>query len=834
MSTFPCVPAHLQLPSSNDALAKIASAIQLLPQSGGCVDARGLTGIQQGATTVVVDRPVTLLLGAVQIQVTASIAFKVQGHPPPPPPVPPPGPPPAQVSSLTVLGLDPNASVIVAMQGNVTLFELTGYFVPVSDYFGAETLTIKRCGLCGGNLSGNGGYAGTVMVNTLAYPTTNFEQGLLLIEDNLITNFGDTALKIGQSVYFNRIHRNQFLCNYQAIFLDNNTEASISENHFVQGPSAGPTVTSIGPMHRIVHNYFYRNLLSDQSNEPDILLQPQPAWSSAAGGYVWIEDNRFGGELENLDPARRRIKLHGSGLDTTTIAGPAIIRGNQFLSEPAPGTITVPSGQPPSPTTATFTLDPNSGYTTQGLATGVRVIIYGASNALLNGSFQVAQVLPPPPSPPNSPPLQFTYALPAPTSATNLSAWVRLADAAAIELDNPHLAWDVNENLFVNYGVLIDDNQGTPGQAQNTAYPWGESLFVDNRVICPPGGYKVFANEGNLFTWIRPTANSSLKPVDPWPKQTETLSLRNRVPQSERLDLWFMNNGLTVSSWDPGEPDPFGTNRAFLLTLNGASGNQNAESPIIDLTGLTSPNRLVIKFWAKQGTLTSLQVGLLANGLNWYGNLFEVSLGPDWKQYKFVTNQIYSLSDTFTLVFYPGDTSFGSGTVYVFAPQVSDDDTDYYPTGVAGVSDPSAGTRFERSVILTSVKTTTHTLNGRSDPSVFPFTGVGNSGSVAPQAGSTDLAGVLVLSTGSAPAATGTLTLIYSAPYNGVNPPVVVVTLQDAAKPQDPSSPGWSPGTSQVRVMSSSLASCVLEWVNGSPLKPNATYFIAYVVIGRA
>jgi Periplasmic copper-binding protein (NosD) len=802
-SGFPCQAAHLQ--SGTDALAKIANAIKALPLTGGCVDARGLTGTQHGAATVVVDRPVTLLLGAVQLQVTANPAFLVQGNG---------NAPPNPNSALTVLGLDPTATVIVANQTNVTLFEFTGNIVALSDYFGGETLTIKRCGLYGGNIGGNGGSAGTVMVNTQCYPTTNFEQGLLLIEDNLIKNFGDTALKIGASVYFNRVHRNEFLCNHQAIYLDNNTEASIIENNFIQGPSAGPTVTSIGPMHRIVNNYFYRNSLGDPSNAPDILLQPEATWPSQSGGYVWIEDNRFGAELENLDPARRRIKL--AAMDTTIVAGPAIVRGNQFLGPAAPCTISVPSGS----TTATLTL--TEGYLTNGLAPGVSVTIYNASNSPLNGTFSIATVVNP--TPPN-PPTQFTYTLPTSTSATNVGAGVRLADAPAIELDNPHLAWDVHGNLFVNYGVLIDDNQNPPGQTQNAAYGWGESLFVDNRVICPNGGYRVFSNEGNDFTWIRPPANSALKAVDPWPKEAETLSLRNRVPQSERLDLWS-TNGLTVSPSNPGEPDPLGTNRAFLLTLKGATGSQNVASPAIDLSGLTSTSRLIIKFWAKQGTLNSLLVGLLANDVNWYGNLFTVSLGPDWKQYKFVTNQLYSLTDTLSLVFYPGDTSFTSGTAYLFAPQISDDDSDYYPTGTTSVLDTSAGSRFEKSIIVTSVKTTTHTGDVRSSPAVSTAAGLG-AGTATAQAGSTDFSGVVVLSPGSSAGALGTLTLSYNVPFNGVHVPVVVATLQDGTSP-------WTTGTSQVRVTSSSSTSCGLAWVNGSPLIAGATYAIAYVVIGRA
>jgi hypothetical protein len=717
--------------------------------------------------------------------------------------------------------------MIVATKPNITLFKMAGNIVALSDYYAAETLTIKRCGLSGAPLTGSPilPLAGTIMVDTQAYPATNFEYGLLLVEDSLIQYFGDTALKIGASIYFNRIHRNQFVANNQAIYLDNNTESSITENNFFQAPApqGGPTVTSIGPMHRIVHNYFYRYAIGDKSNAPDILLEPEAAWSGQSGGYVWIEDNRFGGELENLDSTRRRIKL--AAPDRTIVAGTAIVRGNQFLGPAMSGTITT------SGTTATMTLDASQAFVTQGLVANIsRVTIYGASNYLLNGTFVVASLIAPPP---NTPALQFTYVLPTVTSATNVVAYVRLADAAAIELDNPHLAWDVQGNFFANYGVLIDDNQcPPPGKPQNGGAGWGESLFADNRVLCPQGGYKVFANEGNNFTWIRPPANSALKPVDAWPRQMENLSLRNRVTQSERLDLWTPVNGLTVN---PSQIDPFGTHRAYQLTLNGSLPDQHLGSASIDLSGILSTSRLVIKFWAKQGApaslaLTSLMVGLFdvdqqALG-GWFGNLFSVSLGPDWKHYKLVTNQLYSLADSFQLLVYPGDTSFTAGNLCLFAPQVSDDDSDYLPTGANVISDASAGSRFEKAVILTSLKTTTHTGDPSSAP-VVTATGLG-AGSVKLQAGSTDLSGVVLLSPGLGANTLGSVTLTYNLPYVGSNAPVVVVSLQDV------SSSAWTPGTSQVRVTSSSLNSCILAWVNGSALSPKDTYAIAYVVIGRA
>jgi len=77
-SWFPCQVVGLQ--TGSDALAMIQNAIKALPLTGGCVDARELTGTQTGNATVVVDGSVTLLLGALQIQLSASIAFLLQGN----------------------------------------------------------------------------------------------------------------------------------------------------------------------------------------------------------------------------------------------------------------------------------------------------------------------------------------------------------------------------------------------------------------------------------------------------------------------------------------------------------------------------------------------------------------------------------------------------------------------------------------------------------------------------------------------------------------------------------------------------------------------------------
>jgi hypothetical protein len=140
--------------------------------------------------------------------------------------------------------------------------------------------------------------------------------------------------------------------------------------------------------------------------------------------------------------------------------------------------------------------------------------------------------------------------------------------------------------------------------------------------------------------------------------------------------------------------------------------------------------------------------------------------------------------------------------------------------------DASAGARFEKSVILTSVKTTTGSATALPLLTISKCS-LGRSGAATAQPGSTDFSGVIVLVPGAGAAASGTVTLTYIVPYNGVNSPVVVATLHDGRL-------AWTARAAQVRVTSSTSSSCTLEWVNASPLAAGATYAIAYVVIGRA
>jgi hypothetical protein len=869
-----CTLAHLY--GGGDAAAKIIAAIESLPLTGGCVDARGLTGSQTLGETITIDRPVTLLLGAGQFcAAVIDPLFKITA------------------GTFTIIGLDPKATTISAgAHCKARFFSMSGDFF---DPDGSATIVVQRIGF-------HGSGSAPALLETGSYPGTNFQDGLMLLEDNLIQGFSDIAVKVGASVYYIRIHRNAFISNKQAIYLDNNTEASIRENYFAQAKGGGPSLTLVGPMHRIVHNYFTRHCIADTANSPDILLFPQKAWSGMSGGDLWIEDNRFMSEHENFDRARCRIKLSG---DKDIPGGSCVIRGNFFLAN-APkiaaatgdgtsatitltadystqglqvgdsvtisriagvsvadynGTFNVTSVFPPtqftykvkatlpsdasggtvtdttgnvqpiavatgSGITATITLA--AGSSTQSLKEGDNVTISGVSVSEYNGTFSVKRVFPP---------TQFSYSLPytpLPTTPSNIiDAVVQQTKGMAISLENPHMPWEISGNLFANYGILVSDCEQTLGA------PGGQSTFFDNRIVSPVPGYRVFRNEGREYTASRLSADASIISWDPAPRRNESRLLRNRVCRSEALDTWTTHNTppsqkMAVRADGPQDPpDPFNTKRAFKVVLGGGPKATQAISTTIVTGGLwQAPGgpRLVLKLWARQGSLSTLTFGVFDQTQNqFFGNLFTVSLGSDWKQYKFITNGLHSVTDQYLFMIYPGDTHANHGDVYVFAPQASEDESDYLPNPCLSriVEDLHAGNRFEKSLNITSLTTSTHAGSQETGPAIAGSTG----GSASVENGSTDCAGIIVL----APVAgqtSGTVTVKYNQGYQPPTAqpptaPVVVAGLEDAG----PTTP-WN-ASAQVRVASSSPGCFVLAWSNGGSAPP-ANAKITYFVIGRS
>jgi hypothetical protein len=295
--------------------------------------------------------------------------------------------------------------------------------------------------------------------------------------------------------------------------------------------------------------------------------------------------------------------------------------------------------------------------------------------------------------------------------------------------------------------------------------------------------------------------------------------LRNRLAQSEDFTakVWRKIAGVSVL---PAQLDPYGTTRACLVKRDGAAANQFLAQ---EFTNGPSA-RLYVTFWARAGDSSSLSSSLIAALYDTVadalvGERESFTLGSDWKQYRFVSNGLIT-SRAYELRFYPVNHDPTPGSVTLFGAQVADYDSDYYPTGTSEAVDTTSGNRFEKAAVFTSVKTATHTGSPTSAPSVVAEIPGAN---YKLEAGSTDMAGVVVRAGGKGTAKNGAFKLIYHAAY--VITPVVVVSLIDG-------SGAWSDG-SLTKVESSDNDNCVIAWTNPSGLKAFKSYRISYVVIGR-
>ncbi|WP_433931848.1 hypothetical protein AB3662_45860 [Sorangium cellulosum] len=629
-----------------------------------------------------------------------------------------------------------------------------------------------------------------------------------------------------ENVY--RIHGNQFQSNASAVHIGRFGDGSIKENWFYQaphGPENGPTLTLFGPSVRVVNNYFQRATIGDIIAEPDILLAPSSdnGTNRQAGGYTWILDNRFASERENFNKARARIKVRGESggaEDLETVGGPLMIRGNLFLGGAKAIASVSASG---NVVTVTLKTAGVSAKPTQGLAVNDWVTITGVNQPQFNGVFKVTEVTDD----------TFKFALTTP-NASGTGGVVSSAETFAIELDNPGFLHDISKNIFVNYANLINDIQS---RAPNG---YGGSTFADNHVVPPlGGGYREFVNEGREFAVTRPRPESALEPVNGEARQVETRYLINRVHKSEQLDEWTKNGGIVVTQ---GEADPFGTTRAFKLTLGGTTNSQYIGSPVDIVnpsSALPTGTRLFITFWARippgstpdpsAPDISTMVVSFRdITDSTTAGNMFTVNLGHEWKKYKLVSNGILS-GHSYSLLLYPGFYDRLRGEVAVCFPQVSEVDADYLPNeNEVGASayDKTAGSRFEQAAIFTAIKTSRRAGTSAPSVSLGSSSDLGTGGSAALVGGSTQVSGTIVLTTGSADTSSSGSVIVdfVGSDYATGNAPVVIATLADGGQ-------AWAE-TAQARISASSSGSFKVAWAtNGAALATGTTYRINYHVL---
>ncbi|WP_437543702.1 hypothetical protein WME97_33740 [Sorangium sp. So ce367] len=422
----------------------------------------------------------------------------------------------------------------------------------------------------------------------------------------------------------------------------------------------------------------------------------------------------------------------------------------------------------------------------------------------------------------------------------------------AIRLNNPIEGWHISENTLYGFSTVIDDS----GQPPSPAYPLGLSTFKDNTIV-PPWtiSTREFSGGGKQFSSVQVPVGSALEPWSEVPRDGETLMLQNYLRSSEDLSATpWTAVGVTATAI---QPDPYGTSRAFRLVRSGAVGSERIQQEIVLPSGWTLGSQMLVKFWAKAGTMVGapaiVDVGIRdLNVPAFAGGLHTFSLTSTWKQYKFVVRGI-DKTHLYRLVVYPAGTWVVPGDVYLFAPQVAEVDCDYLPTTTVSpdpsktvphaLEDADAGNRFHKAVILTRMKTTSSAPG--TGPSLSGETGLGSDEAreATLEDGSTDMAGVIQLKAGgaggdlTAPGSNGQIHVAFSAPYRTSSKPlytgrapVVLASLVDSTSV-------WS-AAAQVKVLSDASANgFTLKWDNGAVLTPSdttaSTYKISYVVIGR-
>ncbi len=256
--------------SGADAAARINAAIADLPASGGTVDARGFEGAQNFGAAVVVNKPVSLLLGGVTI---SNAAFVVS-------------------ADFSLHSSNRAAAKLVAGPG-ATIFRLSG--------------TVQQFEVEGFTLTGNGSGSQLYVAPDYQSGVNNFSGGRFSFDSDVVQYFGAPgvpAISLGVSNYMVSVTRSVFQYNYGCVLAKDMSELVFYDNN-VWYQQDGPCLNLAGRA-RVFYNDFELN--SYPSTQPDILVN---ATENGGDGIEWIANNSFGPEGDST--VRRKLVVNSAG-----------------------------------------------------------------------------------------------------------------------------------------------------------------------------------------------------------------------------------------------------------------------------------------------------------------------------------------------------------------------------------------------------------------------------------------------------------------------------------------------------------------------------------------
>ncbi|XXY48843.1 hypothetical protein WME91_53450 [Sorangium sp. So ce269] len=336
---------HMLAPDGVETLGKKIKDTIVGLSSGGTIDCRAFTGQQHINETIVVTRPVRILLGAVEIKCSVSSAFEIR-------------------SSLWVEGMRGQTVIAAARDGRIFDGTQATEHVP---FFRCEGLTLLR----GRNglkkdpeeapqdplLDPTTDTSQCFVTGDTFYPDLQFANGQYQFINNEIKEFGSYAIQLGRATYFVSLCFNHFMFNAGDIRWDRYSELAICSNNFQYSASNGevyqnpvqsnPKIYAVGSSATLLHGNTFELIWTSSRGlaptGPDIRIAPKVTPTGdqySEDGYLWIRNNKFGGEGETV--SRVKILVHTSADDPDTSADDAqaqlaavniSIEGNTFIGK---------------------------------------------------------------------------------------------------------------------------------------------------------------------------------------------------------------------------------------------------------------------------------------------------------------------------------------------------------------------------------------------------------------------------------------------------------------------------------------------------------------------
>lgn len=246
----------------------------------------------------------------------------------------------------------------------------------------------------------------------------------------------------------------------------------------------------------------------------------------------------------------------------------------------------------------------------------------------------------------------------------------------------------VDNNFFALASYAVNDNYAVNSsnlQGQNTFR--GNIWYTDFGTSAPD--FVPFVNGGRLFSHIEYQAGSMEDAAKFSKARIEAPEIRNRLTYSYAINNWTQQ----LTSTTTGQTDPLGGTTACYIQRTAGAAGANIKLAINN-SGMGT--QFWVSFWAKAGTSSKIDLYINDQTQSKNHEQKQVHLSTAWERFSYCVSGL-TAGNTFNIQFSPNAGSTNNAdTVFLWGVQVSDYNSDYFPTNGTVFSSTSFGNRFSR------------------------------------------------------------------------------------------------------------------------------------------